>query len=136
MLEVPARSALLFEDISDLGLINALDGVTTKEGLLTFMTSNHYLQLDETLVRPGRVDVPVEFTYASRSQVERMFEHFYEKVDSSLPAEFAAAVAARDLTMAEVQQHLLNFKGSPVEAVAHAGECGAGSPDRKAGRAA
>lgn len=39
------------------GLLNALDGITTPEGRLYFMTTNHPEKLDSALVRPGRVDM-------------------------------------------------------------------------------
>lgn len=38
------------------GLLNAIDGLTAREGRIMFMTSNHPDSLDAALVRPGRVD--------------------------------------------------------------------------------
>lgn len=39
------------------GLLNAIDGLTAREGRIMFMTSNHPDALDPALVRPGRVDL-------------------------------------------------------------------------------
>lgn len=38
------------------GLLNAIDGLTAREGRIMFVTSNHPDTLDPALVRPGRVD--------------------------------------------------------------------------------
>ena len=38
------------------GLLNAIDGVTSTEGRIVFMTTNYIDRLDPALIRPGRVD--------------------------------------------------------------------------------
>ena len=38
------------------GLLNAIDGVTSSEGRIVFMTTNYVDKLDPALIRPGRVD--------------------------------------------------------------------------------
>ncbi|KAK4934393.1 hypothetical protein LTR10_024330 [Elasticomyces elasticus] len=43
--------------ISLSGLLNAIDGVAAAEGRVLIMTTNYRDQLDEALVRPGRVDM-------------------------------------------------------------------------------
>ncbi len=60
------------------GLLNAVDGVAAQEGRLLFMTTNHIERLSEALIRPGRVDVRLEFTHASRDQVHVFFLNFYQ----------------------------------------------------------
>lgn len=42
-------------------ILNCMDGLTTKRGLVLFMTTNHVTKLDEAFVRPGRVDCKIEF---------------------------------------------------------------------------
>ena len=39
------------------GLLNAIDGVTSTEGRIVFMTTNYVDRLDPALIRPGRVDL-------------------------------------------------------------------------------
>ncbi|HET6915002.1 MAG TPA: AAA family ATPase [Acidimicrobiales bacterium] len=63
------------------GLLNALDGVGTPHGLITFMTTNDIDVIDKALLRPGRIDVVEEIGHPDQDQVARLFESWY---DSSL----------------------------------------------------
>lgn len=58
------------------GLINILDGLARKEGLIVFLTTNHVEKLDNALIRPGRIDKYIEFTYATDDQIKKMFKKF------------------------------------------------------------
>lgn len=68
------------------GLLNVLDGVFAKDGRILFITTNHIGRLDPALVRPGRVDVRLEVTNATRAQAVAMFEKFYpgEEIPSDI----------------------------------------------------
>ncbi|KAG9224242.1 hypothetical protein CCMSSC00406_0004741 [Pleurotus cornucopiae] len=59
------------------GLLNALDGVAAAEGRLLFATTNHIERLDPALSRPGRMDVWVNFTHATKWQAEGIFKCFF-----------------------------------------------------------
>lgn len=71
------KSAVTFS-----GLLNALDGVTSSEERIIFMTTNHYSLLDPALVRPGRVDVKELLDDAMPEQAERLFVKFYGTRDT------------------------------------------------------
>ena len=43
-------------------------------GRLVFVTTNHVERLDPALSRPGRMDVWVNFTHATKRQAERLFK--------------------------------------------------------------
>jgi ATP-dependent 26S proteasome regulatory subunit len=58
------------------GLLNALDGVATPHGLITVMTTNNIDTLDDALLRAGRADRVVEFSYPTKDQVDRMLLKF------------------------------------------------------------
>ncbi|KAI0124382.1 BCS1 N terminal-domain-containing protein [Xylariales sp. AK1849] len=64
--------------ISLSGLLNAIDGVASHEGRVLIMTTNVPESLDEALIRPGRVDLQVGFTNATRSQAQELFIRMYE----------------------------------------------------------
>lgn len=59
------------------GILNALDGVSTPHGLITFMTTNHKEQLDPALIRPGRIDYTLELKAPNTHQITKMFEYVY-----------------------------------------------------------
>lgn len=147
MLDVPPRAAVIIEEITDVvkgrevknstggdfnssavtysGFINALDGIASKEGVLVFMTTNSVLELDESMLRPGRGGVPVRFGTATRDQIERMFEFFYRgDYDRAMASRFAETVVGKNLSMAAVQQHFLNYPDDPEQAFERADECG------------
>ncbi|KAH7890959.1 P-loop containing nucleoside triphosphate hydrolase protein [Phlebopus sp. FC_14] len=77
------------------GLLNSLDGVAAAEGRLLFATTNHIERLDPALSRPGRMDVWVNFTHATKWQAEGIFKCFFP----SKPA--AAATSPSGSTSAE-----------------------------------
>ncbi|KAI0730772.1 P-loop containing nucleoside triphosphate hydrolase protein [Earliella scabrosa] len=59
------------------GLLNALDGIAAQEGRILFATTNDYSALDPALLRPGRLDLHVEFHLASKYQATELFKRFY-----------------------------------------------------------
>lgn len=67
--------------VSFSGLLNAIDGVASHEGRILIMTTNHRERLDPALIRPGRVDMQVEFGYAGRDTLEEIFRELYSQVD-------------------------------------------------------
>ncbi|VDC03535.1 unnamed protein product [Peniophora sp. CBMAI 1063] len=75
------------------GLLNALDGVSAQEGRLLFATTNRYSALDPALVRPGRMDLHVEFKLASAFQARELYKRFYLpsaiRKDDTTPSEKA-----------------------------------------------
>ncbi|KDR80912.1 hypothetical protein GALMADRAFT_1114738 [Galerina marginata CBS 339.88] len=66
------------------GLLNSLDGVAAAEGRLLFATTNHIERLDPALSRPGRMDVWVNFTHATKWQAEGIFKCFFPFKPSSV----------------------------------------------------
>lgn len=77
------------------GLLNALDGlVSGSSGRVTVLTSNHPKLLDGALLRPGRVDAAVEFSWPGRAEVVALFRSFYPSL-----ADEAAAQAFADKVM-------------------------------------
>lgn len=138
--DLPVATLLLIEDVDCVfkdsrsttgdtgvtlsGLLNALDGVSSREGRVLFLTTNHPERLDPALVRPGRVDRKIELGHATPDQVRRLFLWFYR--DSGLcPSDlggeadrFAAQVPHGKLCMAAIQEHLLRHRRTP-EVAAH-----------------
>jgi chaperone BCS1 len=83
------------------GLLNALDGVGAQEGRILFATTNRYNVLDSALIRPGRLDLHIEFKHASTFQIEELFRTFYQpdirkekEKDAAKPASDTEEVSA------------------------------------------
>jgi chaperone BCS1 len=106
------------------GLLNALDGVSSRDGRVLFLTTNHPERLDPALLRPGRVDRKIVLGYATRDQARRLYLWFYRGCGlchSELCREadrFAAQVPPGRICMAAIQEHLLRHRRSP-ESAAH-----------------
>ena len=89
--EIEKNSILLIEDIDcAVGkredkenkvpmsvLLNCLDGISSPEGKMFFMTTNHIERLDEALVRSGRCDYQMYLGDADKYQVLEMFRKFF-----------------------------------------------------------
>ncbi|KAJ7118266.1 P-loop containing nucleoside triphosphate hydrolase protein [Mycena epipterygia] len=140
---IPPRSQVTLA-----GLLNVLDSVASEEGRLTFATTNHIEQLDPALIRPGRMDLKIQYGLATSEQLEQMFDRFYPYNEESLPElgpsigcyfssttnarlgaaelaglarEFAAAIPANRYSIAQLQGYLLSSKNDPQGALAGIG---------------
>ena len=65
--------------VSFSGLLNCLDGVFSKEGLLVIFTTNKKNDLDEALIRPGRIDLEVGIPKPSINEVKEYYKLFFNK---------------------------------------------------------
>ena len=86
---IPNKSFLCLEDIDSLfvertsnknsltfsGFINILDGVSTKEDTIIFMTTNNLINIEHAIIR--RISYFVKFTFAIKEQVKQMFINFF-----------------------------------------------------------
>lgn len=126
------------------GLLNILDGVASQEGRVLIMTTNHLEKLDSALIRPGRVDMTIEFGRADGDIAASIFTAIYTKLEGegadegssesgvelleanrcteqdeveALALQFAAKIPADEFSPAEVQGYLLRHKRSARNAV-------------------
>ncbi|KAJ9608510.1 hypothetical protein H2200_007498 [Cladophialophora chaetospira] len=65
------------------GLLNAIDGVAAPEGHVLIMTTNKPNELDDALVRAGRISVRVGFKNASKRQAEEIFLRMFIDLPTS-----------------------------------------------------
>lgn len=129
----PGKKTKTRGKVSMSGLLNVLDGVSSQEGRILIMTTNHIEQLDAALIRPGRIDKQVQFPYADKDVTGRLFCGIFKKLEGDIhgpekPAEddemverfakeFASEVPEREFSAAEIQSYLLENKRSPRMAV-------------------
>jgi hypothetical protein len=98
-------------------LLNLLDGVLETPGRILVITSNYPEKLDKALVRPGRIDVKIEFKNASRAFIREMVSRFYS--DPSLPLDTIPADLDNVFTPAEVMESLCTYFKDPAAAIQH-----------------
>ena len=93
-------------------ILTVLDGTMESPGRIVVMTSNHPETLDAALIRPGRIDVAVEFGNASLVQIAEMYSSFYEgEMDvTTLPSH-----VDKRLSPAEVGQVLFRHFDDPSQ---------------------
>jgi chaperone BCS1 len=120
------------------GLLNALDGVSSREGRILFMTTNHPERLDPALVRPGRVDRSYCLGNTTPDQARRLFAWFYTAGRPDPEVEhwarvFATRIPADELSMAAVQEHLLRYRTEPRAAALAIGGAPSESPGQVRG---
>lgn len=94
--------------ISMSGLLNAIDGVGSRENRILIMTTNYEEELDEALTRPGRVDLREKIgLLESKSAVREMAVRF---LTDQVQADLVAARIPLPISPAELQQRLMILK--------------------------
>lgn len=73
VLKPPEEDPIGLDDI-----LNMVDGIREASGRILIISSNHYNKLDDALVRPGRIDLTMKMTNASRHTIREMYQHFYK----------------------------------------------------------
>jgi chaperone BCS1 len=61
------------------GLLNVLDGVSSQEGRVLVMTTNHIEHLDKALIRPGRIDKKVHIKLADENISTQLFHTVFKQ---------------------------------------------------------
>lgn len=97
-------------------LLNLLDGVLETPGRILVITSNYPDKLDKAFVRPGRIDVKIEFRHADREFILDMINKFYtvKMTLDEIPCELAD-----QFTPAEVMEGMCNNFKSPSGALGY-----------------
>lgn len=139
---LPDRTFLVMEDIDVLfsdrkkndehknsvtfsGILNNLDGVTTKDGFICFMTTNYKNHLDHALLRPGRVDYQLKFEPANKEQIHDIFERYMgAKFVEPLFKQFYSAFNGLgfQVSMSLMQEYLFKYLDEPELAIANIDE--------------
>ena len=64
-------------------ILTLWDGVRETPGRIMILSSNHYDALDAALKRPGRIDITLELSYASREVISDMYHHLFKPLTIS-----------------------------------------------------
>lgn len=59
-------------------LLNILDGIQENKGRIIIMTTNHIEKIDPAIIRPGRIDINLEFKPATKDIAEEILNHYWD----------------------------------------------------------
>ncbi len=139
---LPEKTILVMEDIDVLftdrkkndehknmvtfsGILNNLDGITTQDGFMCFITTNYKNLLDSALLRPGRIDRQLRFEAATREQLQDMFTRFMgELYTDEKFKEFYRGFVALGIssTICLIQEYLFQYIDNPDAAISNLDE--------------
>lgn len=101
--------------ISFSGVLNTLDGLGRKDKLITFMTTNYKEHLDTAILRPGRIDYQLEFTYATTFQIRTMYDSFVDgNIENSKVDQFLKLVQNKKITTCVLQKFLFENRDNGI----------------------
>ena len=95
-------------------ILNFLDGVYSKEDLVTIITTNHINNLDKAIIRPMRVDKIIKFTYCSKYQYETIFNIFFPE-KKELVNKIYKIIKNKKYTTSMLQNWFIKFIYEPDE---------------------
>lgn len=93
-------------------ILNFLDGVYSKDDLVTIITTNHLEVLDKAIIRPMRIDKIIHFTYCSKYQYTKIFEKFFPDKDD-LIKDIYKIIKNKKFTTSMLQNWLIKFIYEP-----------------------
>merc|ERR1712045_111743 len=78
--EPPVNTSEKTTEIKLSDLLEAFDGVLEMNGRMMVMTTNHLEKLDPALIRPGRVNLSLEFKRCNKQAIGEFFETFFPNI--------------------------------------------------------
>jgi hypothetical protein len=87
-------------------LLNLWDGIRETPGRIMVLSSNHFDKLDPAIRRPGRIDISLELSYASRRIIAEIYNHLFddcldEEVLKNIADEFYSPAEIVNIYMSE-----------------------------------
>ena len=103
--------------VSFSGILNALDGITTRDNMICFITTNYKQNLDSALIRPGRVDYIMRFDNVCKEQIIDIFSVFTGCRDKAI--QFYTEICDLNITISVslLQQYLMKYIDNPEGAL-------------------
>ena len=86
--------------------MNTIDGVLEQKGRILIISTNYKEKLDNALLRPGRLDMKIEFTKCTNDMIHNILRNFYNaEVDSNIKFQ------ENEITPAELVDLCFNSSG-------------------------
>jgi chaperone BCS1 len=91
-------------------ILEVIDGLIECPGRIIIMTTNHKEHLDSALLRPGRVDMEIEFKKLRHSHIAEIYKKWYGK---ELEESITEEIDDYKYTQAEISQLLFKYENEP-----------------------
>lgn len=60
-------------------ILNVIDGLKEGNGRVLIMTTNHYKNIDDAIIRPGRIDINLEIRKANHTVIKELYYFLYKE---------------------------------------------------------
>jgi SpoVK/Ycf46/Vps4 family AAA+-type ATPase len=104
----PDEEPITLDDI-----LNLWDGIRETPGRIMILSSNHYDDLDPALKRPGRIDITLELSYASRQVILDMYNHLFKETKIIISDEDLEKIPDKFYSPAEIINIYMNEQQNP-----------------------
>jgi hypothetical protein len=98
-------------------LLNLLDGVLEVPERILIMTTNYPEKLDKALIRPGRIDLILDFKKTTRATIMEMYKHFYDFSDDQINERDFEDIDDYQYSPAEINQIFFKYIQEPKDAL-------------------
>jgi ATP-dependent Zn protease len=134
---IPKKTILLIEDVDCMfekrngtrdnplitfsSLLNILDGVLYKHGLIIVITTNHPERLDRSIMRMGRIDIIIEMNYPRKEELSCLFRDMMvgRIIDTSNITNqfntFYTMICGKQITMSAIVNFLFRYREKWVD---------------------
>ena len=85
-------------------VLQILDGLATRQGLVTIMSTNYKNILDKALLRPGRIDEIVTFEFIAKAEIQKMFVNFTYVSENIAISKYQTYIKNPKLTQEEIDK--------------------------------
>lgn len=109
---VPQQSSVDEDELDLFTILNILDGMLETPGRIIVLTTNHPEQFDEALLRPGRIDMIVNFRKCNADMLVRMAKLYY---GGAFSPGSAGATGLSEEALRAAAEEVPDGKWSPAE---------------------
>jgi chaperone BCS1 len=104
------------QGLTQAGLLNVIDGIFDARGRILIMTSNHPDVLDPALIRPGRIDVKIDFGLCTKQQIADLYKLYYDK---ECPKDILDTIPDKKYSPAHISALFMSYVTEPDEVFKH-----------------
>jgi hypothetical protein len=101
--------------VSFAAVLNILDGVIRSKGLITIITTNHIKKLDKALLRPGRIDMMLEFNIISKEQIDGLLAFYKINIEPQTKSELVKICQKHELTPGMLTGFMFRNRKLPLD---------------------